>query len=161
KPRPCPRFRHPSLAAGPGAGGAKHPAEFRASAGRPIAEADSDHQAQFLCRRQHSGERTERDCEGDCRDQRSCSHSRKALAGGRPLAGPFGPSARRIAANKKTARASRPCCSPCMPLRASIPPINSGVPPMDKIALGEKFAMFTEHWRPKVVGRLNGQEVKL
>jgi mannose-6-phosphate isomerase-like protein (cupin superfamily) len=32
---------------------------------------------------------------------------------------------------------------------------------MDKIALEEKFALFSEHWRPKVIGRLNGQEVKL
>jgi mannose-6-phosphate isomerase-like protein (cupin superfamily) len=32
---------------------------------------------------------------------------------------------------------------------------------MDRIALDEKFALFSEHWRPKVVGRLNGQEVKL
>lgn len=32
---------------------------------------------------------------------------------------------------------------------------------MDKIALDDKFSMFSEHWRPKVVGRLNGQEVKL
>ncbi len=32
---------------------------------------------------------------------------------------------------------------------------------MDKIALDEKFATFSEHWRPKVVAALNGQEVKL
>jgi mannose-6-phosphate isomerase-like protein (cupin superfamily) len=32
---------------------------------------------------------------------------------------------------------------------------------MDKISLAEKFARITEHWRPKVVGELNGQEVKL
>ncbi len=32
---------------------------------------------------------------------------------------------------------------------------------MDKIALDDKFAKFTEHWRPKVVAALNGQEVKL
>jgi mannose-6-phosphate isomerase-like protein (cupin superfamily) len=32
---------------------------------------------------------------------------------------------------------------------------------MDKINLAEKFALITEHWRPKVVGELNGQEVKL
>lgn len=25
----------------------------------------------------------------------------------------------------------------------------------------EKFASFTEHWRPKIVGELNGQEVKV
>ena len=32
---------------------------------------------------------------------------------------------------------------------------------MDKVNLAEKFALITEHWRPKVVGELNGQEVKL
>lgn len=32
---------------------------------------------------------------------------------------------------------------------------------MEKINLAEKFALITEHWRPKVVGELNGQEVKL
>ena len=32
---------------------------------------------------------------------------------------------------------------------------------MEKVNLAEKFAAFTEHWRPKVVGELNGQEVKI
>jgi quercetin dioxygenase-like cupin family protein len=32
---------------------------------------------------------------------------------------------------------------------------------MDKVALADKFAKFSEHWRPKVVAALNGQEVKL
>ncbi len=32
---------------------------------------------------------------------------------------------------------------------------------MEKVNLGEKFAAFSEHWRPKIVGELNGQEVKL
>ncbi|MEO5754044.1 MAG: cupin domain-containing protein [Chthoniobacterales bacterium] len=32
---------------------------------------------------------------------------------------------------------------------------------MEKVNLPGKFALFTEHWRPKVVGELNGQEVKL
>jgi len=32
---------------------------------------------------------------------------------------------------------------------------------MDKVNLAEKFAMFSEHWSPKVVGELNGQQVKL
>jgi mannose-6-phosphate isomerase-like protein (cupin superfamily) len=32
---------------------------------------------------------------------------------------------------------------------------------MEKITLAEKFASFTEHWRPKIVGELNGQEVKV
>ncbi len=32
---------------------------------------------------------------------------------------------------------------------------------MEKVNLVEKFAGFSEHWRPKIVGELNGQEVKL
>ncbi|MCW5962061.1 MAG: cupin domain-containing protein [Pyrinomonadaceae bacterium] len=32
---------------------------------------------------------------------------------------------------------------------------------MKKVNLAEKFSLITEHWRPKVVGELNGQEVKL
>jgi len=32
---------------------------------------------------------------------------------------------------------------------------------MEKATLAEKFASFTEHWRPKIVGELNGQEVKV
>jgi mannose-6-phosphate isomerase-like protein (cupin superfamily) len=32
---------------------------------------------------------------------------------------------------------------------------------MDKVNLGAKLALIDEHWRPKVVGELNGQEVKL
>jgi mannose-6-phosphate isomerase-like protein (cupin superfamily) len=32
---------------------------------------------------------------------------------------------------------------------------------MDKVNLAQKFALISEHWRPKVVGELNGQEVKL
>lgn len=32
---------------------------------------------------------------------------------------------------------------------------------MDRINLAEKLALISEHWRPKVVGELNGQEVKL
>lgn len=31
----------------------------------------------------------------------------------------------------------------------------------DKISLEEKFGLFTERWRPKVIARLNGQEVKI
>jgi len=30
-----------------------------------------------------------------------------------------------------------------------------------KISLKEKFGLITEHWRPKVVAELNGQEVKI
>jgi mannose-6-phosphate isomerase-like protein (cupin superfamily) len=32
---------------------------------------------------------------------------------------------------------------------------------MEKVRLAEKFGAFAEHWRPKMVGELNGQEVKL
>lgn len=32
---------------------------------------------------------------------------------------------------------------------------------MQKVNLAEKFALIDEHWRPKTVGELNGQEVKL
>jgi mannose-6-phosphate isomerase-like protein (cupin superfamily) len=35
------------------------------------------------------------------------------------------------------------------------------VPMAHKIKLDDKFALFTERWRPKVVAALNGQEVKL
>ena len=31
----------------------------------------------------------------------------------------------------------------------------------DKINIDEKFAKFSEHWRPKIVAELNGQEFKL
>jgi mannose-6-phosphate isomerase-like protein (cupin superfamily) len=32
---------------------------------------------------------------------------------------------------------------------------------MQKVNLEEKLAAFTEHWSPKIVGELNGHEVKL
>lgn len=32
---------------------------------------------------------------------------------------------------------------------------------MEKVNLAEKLALINEHWRPKVVGELNGQEVKI
>jgi mannose-6-phosphate isomerase-like protein (cupin superfamily) len=32
---------------------------------------------------------------------------------------------------------------------------------MEKVNLGEKLALFADHWNPKVVGELNGQQVKL
>ncbi len=32
---------------------------------------------------------------------------------------------------------------------------------MDKINLLEKFNLFNEHWSPKIIGELNGQQVKL
>jgi GrpB-like predicted nucleotidyltransferase (UPF0157 family)/mannose-6-phosphate isomerase-like protein (cupin superfamily) len=36
-----------------------------------------------------------------------------------------------------------------------------GVKGMDKVNLAEKLARFSERWKPKVVGELNGQQVKL
>jgi len=32
---------------------------------------------------------------------------------------------------------------------------------MKKINLDEKFTLFSEHWTPKVIGELNGQQMKL
>lgn len=32
---------------------------------------------------------------------------------------------------------------------------------MEKVNLREKFDLISDHWRPKVVGELNGQEIKL
>ena len=32
---------------------------------------------------------------------------------------------------------------------------------MKKVNLADKFALFSEHWSPKVVGELNGQQIKL
>ena len=32
---------------------------------------------------------------------------------------------------------------------------------MDKVSLSEKFDLVTEYWRPRVVGDLNGQQVKI
>ena len=32
---------------------------------------------------------------------------------------------------------------------------------MNRVSLREKFALFSDHWSPKVVGDLNGQQVKL
>lgn len=32
---------------------------------------------------------------------------------------------------------------------------------MDKVNLLKKFELFSEHWSPKIIGELNGQQVKL
>jgi len=32
---------------------------------------------------------------------------------------------------------------------------------MEKVNLNGKFGLFSEHWTPKIVGELNGQQVKL
>ena len=39
--------------------------------------------------------------------------------------------------------------------------ISHDATPMDKVSLVSKFAAFSEHWSPKIVGELNGQHVKL
>jgi mannose-6-phosphate isomerase-like protein (cupin superfamily) len=32
---------------------------------------------------------------------------------------------------------------------------------MDKVNLTEKFAQFSDHWNPRILGELNGQQVKV
>ena len=32
---------------------------------------------------------------------------------------------------------------------------------MNKVNLAEKLALFSDHWSPKLVGELNGQQVRL
>jgi len=32
---------------------------------------------------------------------------------------------------------------------------------MDKVNIGEKLSQFSDHWNPRVVGKLNGQHVRL
>ena len=32
---------------------------------------------------------------------------------------------------------------------------------MERVSLSEKLSLFSEHWRPKIVAELNGQEVKV
>ncbi|RIJ42872.1 cupin domain-containing protein [Pontibacter oryzae] len=32
---------------------------------------------------------------------------------------------------------------------------------LEKVNLAEKFAQFSDHWNPRVVGELNGQQVKI
>jgi mannose-6-phosphate isomerase-like protein (cupin superfamily) len=32
---------------------------------------------------------------------------------------------------------------------------------MEKINLNEKFSLFNDHWSPKIIGELNGQDIKL
>ncbi|MFT5773857.1 MAG: hypothetical protein ACI9ZX_003268, partial [Algoriphagus sp.] len=32
---------------------------------------------------------------------------------------------------------------------------------MNKVNLNEKFDLIKEHWSPKIIGELNGQDVKL
>jgi mannose-6-phosphate isomerase-like protein (cupin superfamily) len=32
---------------------------------------------------------------------------------------------------------------------------------MEKVNLTDKYSLFSEHWKPKIVGELNGQRVKL
>ena len=35
------------------------------------------------------------------------------------------------------------------------------MPEIDKVNLRDKLALFHSHWDPKIVGELNGQQVKL
>ena len=37
----------------------------------------------------------------------------------------------------------------------------SDAPVLEKIVLADKLAAFTDHWRPRIIGELNGQHVKL
>jgi len=39
--------------------------------------------------------------------------------------------------------------------------IDPSAPLMEKVTLASKFATFSEHWSPKIVGELNGQHVKI
>lgn len=39
--------------------------------------------------------------------------------------------------------------------------VGDAVSAPDRVRLAEKFASFSEHWSPKIVGELNGQHVKL
>ena len=32
---------------------------------------------------------------------------------------------------------------------------------MEVVSIADKFTLFSEHWRPRVVAELNGQELKL
>ena len=42
-----------------------------------------------------------------------------------------------------------------------VPDAEAAPPTVDKVNLAQKLALFSEHWSPKVVGELNGQQVKL
>jgi len=44
---------------------------------------------------------------------------------------------------------------------ASEPEPEAAPPTVDKVNLAQKLALFAEHWSPKVVGELNGQQVKV
>ncbi len=48
-----------------------------------------------------------------------------------------------------------PAASEPEPAREAAPPT------VDKVNLAQKLALFAEHWSPKVVGELNGQQVKV
>jgi mannose-6-phosphate isomerase-like protein (cupin superfamily) len=57
-------------------------------------------------------------------------------------------------------------CQPvsmCRTARYLIPPRTWGVSEavVEKVNIGEKLALFSDHWNPRVVGELNGQYVKL
>ena len=39
--------------------------------------------------------------------------------------------------------------------------LNQATMSLEKVTLTEKFAQFSDHWNPRIVGELNGQQVKL
>lgn len=53
---------------------------------------------------------------------------------------------------------SRNASPPCYPEEYSFPGALSMTTPIN---LADKFSLFSEHWRPKVIARLNAQEIKL
>ena len=58
-------------------------------------------------------------------------------------------------------------CGPCsffhkfIPVGVECGSFSLQIKPMEKINISEKFALFNDHWSPKVIGELNGQQVKL
>src|SRR4029078_1900032 len=51
----------------------------------------------------------------------------------------------------------------CSPISSSVsaPRDTRVVQSMEKVSLASKFASFSEHWSPKIIGELNGQHVKI
>src|SRR5437016_4828601 len=49
----------------------------------------------------------------------------------------------------------RPTGSDCVPREREVKLV------MDKVNINEKMAQFSDQWKPKIVGELNGQQVKL
>ena len=60
----------------------------------------------------------------------------------------------------------RLCCSAIPPPGEQLPPLRRDnalchTSHMEKVNLEEKFSLFHDHWKPRIVGELNGQHVKL